>query len=113
MKKLFDATSEETLTSEDIHLLMQDSTVDQLLEPVSTTTNPTDQVFIKTKRGIIKGRGENQQSYLKKIMTNDINFGVGPAGTGKTYLAVASAVEAIANGESTTHNFSSSCCRSR
>ena len=54
-----------------------------------------DAVLIKTKRGLIKGRGVNQQDYLKRILGHDINFGVGPAGTGKTYLAVACAVEAL------------------
>ncbi|MCW8887628.1 MAG: PhoH family protein, partial [Gammaproteobacteria bacterium] len=52
-------------------------------------------VLVRTRRGVIKGRGPNQQKYLRNIMTNDINFGVGPAGTGKTYLAVACAVEAL------------------
>ena len=52
-------------------------------------------ITIKTKFGLIKGRGINQQDYLRKIITHDINFGVGPAGTGKTYLAVACAVEAL------------------
>ncbi|WP_132999184.1 PhoH family protein [Luteimonas arsenica] len=52
-------------------------------------------VAIRVKRGTIRGRGANQQKYLHAIATHDINFGVGPAGTGKTYLAVASAVEAL------------------
>lgn len=96
MQKLFEAAGEELLTPEDVHLSMQDSSVDQLLEPeLAGSINTIAQVFIKTKRGLIKGRGENQQNYLKKIMTHDINFGVGPAGTGKTYLAVACAVEAL------------------
>ncbi|MCF6252303.1 MAG: PhoH family protein [Methylococcaceae bacterium] len=96
MQKLFEVAGEELLTPEDVHLSMQDSSVNQLLEPVlADSTDTIAQVFIKTKRGVIKGRGENQQNYLKKIMTHDINFGVGPAGTGKTYLAVACAVEAL------------------
>lgn len=99
MKKLFDATSEEIITPEDVHLSMQDSTIDELITPAAEdeigSANQIEQVFIKTKRGVIKGRGENQQSYLQKIMAQDINFGVGPAGTGKTYLAVACAVEAL------------------
>jgi phosphate starvation-inducible PhoH-like protein len=78
-----------------VHLSLQDSSIDQLLE------NPTPKhqalVAIKTKRGVIKGRGQNQQDYLQKILQHDINFGVGPAGTGKTFLAVACAVEALQN----------------
>jgi phosphate starvation-inducible PhoH-like protein len=54
-----------------------------------------DILTIKTKRGVIKPRNENQQSYVKNVITNDITFGVGVAGTGKTYLAVACAVEAL------------------
>jgi len=97
MQTLFDITNDELITPEHVHLSMQDSTIDQLLEQTDATeVNETaDQVSIKTKRGIIKGRGTNQQEYLKKILAHDINFGVGPAGTGKTYLAVACAVEAL------------------
>ena len=53
------------------------------------------EVSIRVKRGTIRGRGPNQQKYLHAIASHDINFGVGPAGTGKTFLAVASAVEAL------------------
>lgn len=96
MKKLFDMTGEEVLTPEAIHLSMQDSNIEQLIDSTSEqSSEASDQVFIKTKRGVIKGRGENQQDYLKRIKANDINFGVGPAGTGKTYLAVACAVDAL------------------
>jgi len=52
-------------------------------------------VAVKVKRGTVRGRGANQQKYLHAIATHDINFGVGPAGTGKTFLAVAMAVEAL------------------
>lgn len=54
-----------------------------------------DPVQFTTKKGIIVARGANQVSYLQSIEKNDINFGIGPAGTGKTYLAVASAVFAL------------------
>jgi phosphate starvation-inducible PhoH-like protein len=95
MKKLFESTEKELLTSETIHLAMQDSSIDAIL----TASETPDQqiVAIKTKRGLIRGRGRNQQDYMKKIVTHDINFGIGPAGTGKTYLAVACAIEALQN----------------
>ncbi len=51
--------------------------------------------IIRTKKGNVTPRGKNQQHYVRAIQTNDINFGLGPAGTGKTYLAVACAVEAL------------------
>jgi phosphate starvation-inducible PhoH-like protein len=59
------------------------------------TQKPSEEIIIKTKRGLVKARGDNQQAYLRRVMTHDINFGIGPAGTGKTYLAVACAVEAL------------------
>jgi phosphate starvation-inducible protein PhoH and related proteins len=93
MEKLFESTEKEELTSELIHLAMQDTSVDDLLDgQIQPEQQP---VTIKTKFGLIRGRGHNQQDYLKKIVTHDINFGVGPAGTGKTFLAVACAIEAL------------------
>ncbi|MEM0955654.1 MAG: PhoH family protein [Pseudomonadota bacterium] len=52
-------------------------------------------VTIRTKRSPVKPRGKNQQNYVRQISRCDLNFGIGPAGTGKTYLAVACAVEAL------------------
>lgn len=96
IQKLFEMAAREEITPEQVHLSLQDASIDQLLQPVSASTKP-DPVTIKTKRGVIRGRGENQQEYLRKIQNHDINFGVGPAGTGKTYLAVACAVDALQN----------------
>jgi phosphate starvation-inducible PhoH-like protein len=95
MQKLFETTEKEVLTSEAIHLAMQDASIDAILSTPEEPSQPV--VAIKTKRGLIRGRGANQQDYLRKIVTHDINFGVGPAGTGKTYLAVACAIEALQN----------------
>ncbi len=53
------------------------------------------EVQIKTKRGVIKPRNPNQSKYVANVLNHDITFGVGPAGTGKTYLAVACAVDAL------------------
>ncbi len=93
MKKIYEMSADEEITPEQVHLSMQDANIEQLI------AEPKQESFkllhIKTRRGVIKGRGENQQKYLHKILTHDINFGVGPAGTGKTYLAVACAVEAL------------------
>lgn len=55
----------------------------------------TDDVQLLTKKNDLQGRTINQKNYLKNIQHFDINFGIGPAGTGKTYLAVASAVDAL------------------
>ncbi len=95
MQKLFDSTkTTEPLTSEQVHLAMQDASIDELLADPEVVA-AQQFIAIKTKFGLIKGRGINQQDYLRKITTHDINFGVGPAGTGKTYLAVACAVDAL------------------
>ncbi|MBU2829400.1 PhoH family protein, partial [Acidithiobacillus ferriphilus] len=48
---------------------------------------------VQTLKGMIRGRGQRQRRYLESIRHNDLTFGIGPAGTGKTYLAVAAAVE--------------------
>ncbi len=51
--------------------------------------------MVRTPRGLIRARGAHQQAYLASIRARDLTFGIGPAGTGKTYLAVACAVEAL------------------
>jgi phosphate starvation-inducible PhoH-like protein len=87
---LYETTSTETLTTEKIHLFLQEANIDD--QPVA---EPDTEITIKTKRGIIKGRSMNQRLYLTNIQTHDVSFGIGPAGTGKTYLAVACAVSAL------------------
>jgi phosphate starvation-inducible protein PhoH and related proteins len=98
LESLYTATATEEVSPETVHLAMQDASIDQILTvpvEVEEFVNPIEPIAIQTKRGIIRGRGKNQQDYLVKILSHDINFGVGPAGTGKTYLAVACAVEAL------------------
>ncbi len=92
VKNLFKVALEEMITPERVHLLMQDSNIEAMLAQQGTPGEPAG---IQCKRGLIKGRGANQQRYLRNILSSDINFGVGPAGTGKTYLAVACAVAAL------------------
>jgi phosphate starvation-inducible PhoH-like protein len=58
-----------------------------------------DKVYITTQSRIISPKTTNQKSYIDAIRSNDIVFGIGPAGTGKTYLAVAMAVSALTNGQ--------------
>lgn len=82
------------LDLEDVHMALQES---RMLSQAETTRSESKvySTTIKTKRGVIKPRGENQVQYLHNILTHDISFGIGPAGTGKTFLAVAAAVEAL------------------
>jgi len=82
------------LTPEEIHLYIQQVTAN--MENLDTTTTETEATpSIKTPLLTITPRTKNQREYIKQIRNNPINFGIGPAGTGKTYLAVASAVAAL------------------
>lgn len=73
-------------------------------ETSSSDTGSVDTLYkkagnFKTKRGFVKARTANQSDYIAKILSHDVTFGVGPAGTGKTYLAVAAAVDALERNE--------------
>jgi phosphate starvation-inducible PhoH-like protein len=92
LRDLFESTESETLTGAQINLRLSESGIDALNARAAESAH---EVAIKVKRGTIRGRGANQVRYLHAIATNDINFGIGPAGTGKTYLAVAMAVDAL------------------
>ncbi|MES2998353.1 MAG: PhoH family protein [Pseudomonadota bacterium] len=90
---LYAETQEKmALTPTTIHLALQTIQTDPDV-PVKSYISP--EIVIPTRRGTIKPRSPNQERYLKRILHHDINFGLGPAGTGKTYLAVACAVAAL------------------
>lgn len=95
LRELYASAARETLTGQSINLHLSESGVDALAERAA---QGAQEVAIKVKRGVVRGRGPNQARYLHAIATHDINFGIGPAGTGKTYLAVASAVDALEAG---------------
>ena len=84
----------KTITSEMVHLAILAANVLEQ-EPTKVDADFERMVTIKTKRGVIKPRNRNQQDYVQNVLVNDISFGVGVAGTGKTYLAVACAVDAL------------------
>ncbi|MFP5383486.1 MAG: PhoH family protein [Gammaproteobacteria bacterium] len=89
LERLYDQTADgEELTPDDIHLQLQESSVRGRPEG-------EDRAVLRTRRGWIRPRGENQVKYVERILDHDISFGIGPAGTGKTYLAVAAAVDAL------------------
>ena len=80
------------LSKEAVHLTIQ-SHLNLSLSKKEEIIDP--EIQIKTPKKIIRPRGSNQQAYINKINKYEINFGIGDAGTGKTYLAVAKAVEAL------------------
>jgi phosphate starvation-inducible PhoH-like protein len=94
LQQLYDETDgRKELTPEAVHLMLQNANVDSLTDKSA----PVESTAIRTKKGVIKARGTTQMEYVRAIQRHDINFGIGPAGTGKTYLAVACAVEALQN----------------
>jgi len=92
LRELYIETDERVLDPETVNLHLHDAAAENVI-PLKKRSGA--EVIIQTKRGQVRGRGENQQHYLRSMSENDISFGVGPAGTGKTYLAVASAIEAL------------------
>lgn len=114
LRNLYQETGSNELTPDEVHLALQSSGIEALMAEVETPA-PSDEIeetesgearhqtdrplLIRTKKGTIKPRGENQKCYVRAMQTNDVNFGTGPAGTGKTYLAVACAVEALLKDE--------------
>ena len=90
LKEMYAATEKEPLSSEHIHLYLKSLDISDEIN-----SEIMDEISIKTKRGLIRGRTNNQKQYLLNIKNHDVNFGIGPAGTGKTYLAVACAVAAM------------------
>jgi phosphate starvation-inducible PhoH-like protein len=106
--ELFRLTLTEDITPEAVHLALRDHdrpsdepapaagrvATDSAATESATNDDQAD-TGLRTLRGTIRARGANQREYLKRVRQNDLTFGVGPAGTGKTYLAVACAVEAL------------------
>ena len=83
------------LSKESVHLCVQSHL--NLSIGQETSFNAFSNIEIRTPRKTIKARGKNQQEYIKKIYSRELVFGIGPAGTGKTFLAVACAVDALLN----------------
>jgi phosphate starvation-inducible PhoH-like protein len=96
LETLYKETETTALNREKVHLFLQQSSLEESVESLhKPNANVDKEMLIHTGRGTIKPRGKNQYRYLKRISEYDINFGIGPAGTGKTYLAVACAVQAL------------------
>ena len=94
IEQLFEQSAASTITTEQVHLALLEAggarpSAEELLP------QEHDEVVVRTRRGVVRGRTPLQKKYLKAISVHDVSFGIGPAGTGKTYLAVASAVAAL------------------
>ena len=94
LRELYDATaSNETLTLAGVQMALQ-------LLAVSKPEDDHDaDISLRTPKRVVHARSPRQRDYVRNILTHDINFGIGPAGTGKTYLAVACAVDALENNQ--------------
>ncbi len=93
------AQEQDDIDGEQLHLIIQSSLSREHEQAEHTSPQGFGDVTLRTRKGKITPRGYNQQQYVKKILVSDISFGVGPAGTGKTYLALACAVDMMERGE--------------
>lgn len=92
LRKLYDQTRDSgELCAEKVHL-----TISQM--PQEEGAQEPD-ILIRTRKTRVRAQNDNQRRYIQRILAHDISFGYGPAGTGKTYLAVASAAQALAENE--------------
>ena len=87
IRQLYSLTASKSISTNDVHLELKNNNADD--------DDQIGETAIRTRRTMVRARGANQKRYLEAINTNDVCFGVGPAGTGKTYLAVAAAVSAL------------------
>ncbi len=95
IQTLYNVAGHEVLSPATVQLYLNDNVEDETNITKPDEDNEGFDTRVKNRRSKISGRGKSQQQYLKQIKTSDLTIGVGPAGTGKTYLAVASAVEAL------------------
>ena len=111
-KLVDEAQNTKDISAEELHLIIQSSiSRDQDMDDEEQDTDSEDDendldspndftpISLRTRKGKIIPRGGNQQRYVKNVLSSDVSFGIGPAGTGKTYLAVACAVDMIERNE--------------
>ena len=91
IEKLYVISAEEELTSKQLHMYMN-NTSDDTENNTNKIIYDSDDISLKCKKITIRPKSKSQQEYVKAIMDNDLTFGIGSAGTGKTYLAVACAI---------------------
>ena len=95
LRELYEATVNGDIAPDRVHLIARTVGANDDDGDAADMDAQAEEVVIKTRRGLVRGRNMNQRRYLRRLQAHDLNFGVGPAGTGKTYLAVAAAVEAL------------------
>ena len=92
LQRLFALSEHERIDPERVHMCLQEAGMEPApVVPVSEA----DPALIRTRLRLLRARGQNQVHYISSIRRRDLTFGIGPAGTGKTYLAVACAVESL------------------
>jgi len=99
INELYAATANGAPEVDRVHVVARTAVREReesILQAAEKSEEPRD-VVIKTRNGLIRGRGPSQRRYLANLVNHDLNFGIGPAGTGKTYLGVAAAVDALEN----------------
>jgi phosphate starvation-inducible PhoH-like protein len=94
LTSLYEAADSEQLSPQRVHLALQESGAREAAGD-SAGSAPINEVRIRTRKEQVRCRGTHQIQYVESIRARDLSFGIGPAGTGKTYLAVACAVEAL------------------
>lgn len=100
IRSLFKLAGREPLDPERVHICLQESVMNDADNADTSTDDASDELIqIQTRLKLVRPRGVNQRLYMKSIREHDLAFGIGPAGTGKTYLAVASAIDALENEE--------------
>lgn len=95
LRELYAATAGGEIEPDRVHLIARTAVANDASGNSGDDAEPEADVVVKTRRGLVRGRNANQRRYLRRLQSHDLNFGVGPAGTGKTYLAVAAAVDAL------------------
>jgi phosphate starvation-inducible PhoH-like protein len=95
LRELYALAGSEALDPGRVHVCLQEAAADAEQPLPEAPPAESDELLIRTRRARVRPRGSNQRAYIRSIRDNDLSFGIGPAGTGKTYLAVASAVEAL------------------
>ena len=93
LQTLYSRAQREPVDSERVHIALQELDMDG--GDADPKADSADELKVRTSRGAVRARGANQTEYLTHVRNHDLTFGIGPAGTGKTYLAVACAVEAL------------------